>query len=149
MTQDVPIFGGGVTGLEIAAELAARGQNVTLIDDAATASRARTVGVTAHDVVGDRAESAVGQTAATVVVATSSDARNLMLGVKAPRLFGTDRVVALVNDPDRREAFEAANIETVCVSEALTRATTDAVDLEGPTPATPADAIDERRRLGG
>lgn len=149
MTQDVLVLGGGATGLTIATELVASGQNVTLVDDAATVSRARTAGVATREVALDTAEPVVGQTAATVVVATASDARNLLLGAKAPRLFGADRVVALLHDPDRREAFEAADIETICVSEVLTRATADTVGPEDPTAATSSVATTERRGLGG
>jgi Trk K+ transport system NAD-binding subunit len=149
MTQDVLVLGGGATGLTIATELAASGQNVTLVDGAATVSRARTAGVSVSEVALDTAEPAVGQTAATVVVATASDARNLLLGAKARRLFGADRVVALLHDPDRREAFEAADIETICVSEALTRATTDTVGLEDPTAATPSVETTDGRGIGG
>ncbi|WP_276259262.1 NAD-binding protein [Haloglomus litoreum] len=145
MTQEVLVLGGGPIGLEIATELTARGQDVTLLDDTAAASDR----VAASDVAVETAASAVGRTAATVVVATSSDARNLMLGAKAPRLFGADRVVALVNDPDRREAFEAADIEPICVSGALTRATADTFAPADPTPAAPSTESDERKRVGG
>jgi Trk K+ transport system NAD-binding subunit len=148
MTQEVLVLGGGATGLEIATGLAARGQDVTLVDEVAN-SRTRTVGEAAGDVSITTAASVDEQTAETVVVATPSDARNLLLGVKAPRLFGADRVVALLNDPERREAFEAADIETICVSAALTRATTDTFALDGPTPVDPAGETSERREAGG
>jgi Trk K+ transport system NAD-binding subunit len=149
MTQEILVLGGGATGLTIATELAATGQDVTLIDDATTASRARAAGVATREVALDTAESIDGQTAATVVIATPSDARNLLLGAKAPRLFGADRVVALLHDPDRREAFEAADIETICVSEALTRATTDTFALEDPTPTNLSIETSERKGLRG
>lgn len=127
MTQEVLVLGGGATGLAVASELTVRGQTVALVDDAATVDRARETGVTAHESALDTATLAVDRTAATVVVATPCDARNLLLGATAPRAFGADRVVALVNDPTRREAFDAAGIETVCVPQSVARATTDAV----------------------
>lgn len=149
MTQEVLVLGGGATGLEIADELAASGQKVTLIDDAATISRARTAGVAGCEAPLDTANAAVGQAAPTVIVATPSDARNLLLGAKAPRAFGAERVVALLHDPERREAFEAADIETICVSTALTGSVTDTFTVEAPTPATPSDETATRRRLRG
>lgn len=149
MTQEVLVLGGGATGREIATELAARGQDVTLVDEVVTTSGEPSPDVTIQEKVLDTTAAVDGQTAATVVVATGCDARNLMLGVKAPRLFGAERVVALVNDPERREAFETADIETICVSAALTRATTDTFRLEDPTPSDPSVETNERERLEG
>ncbi|WP_255198339.1 NAD-binding protein [Halorarius litoreus] len=165
MTQEILVLGGGATGLEVAGELAADGQSVALVDEAATVERARKTGVVAHESALDTSKLAVEQTAATVVVATPSDARNLLLGATAPHAFGADRVVALVNDPDRREAFEDAGIETVCVSAAVARATTETVAVEtstpptrpeqtppnqlNPTPPNRAAGTDERVRLRG
>jgi trk system potassium uptake protein TrkA len=159
MTQKTLVLGGGPTGLEIATELAGQDQPVAFVDAEPTATRAREAGLTAHESTLQTARPSVDCSAGTVIVATQSDARNLLLATVAPRAFDADRVVALVNDPDRRVAFDDAGIETVCVSRSVARATTDAIAVADPTAvedttsveeSTPADRTtetDERVRL--
>ncbi len=163
MTQKTLVLGGGPTGLEIATELAVRNQSVAFVDGESMANRARETGLTAHESTLETASPSVDYSAETVVVATGSDAQNLLLATAAPRVFDADRVVALVNDPDRQVAFDDAGIETVCVSQAVARATTDSIELaesapvavdeptsiesEESTPADRATETDERTRL--
>jgi Trk K+ transport system NAD-binding subunit len=135
MTQDTLVLGGGPTGLEIAAELATGGRPVTYLDGAAMAKRARKAGLIAHESTLETEAQAIDHAASTVVVATGSDARNLRLAATAPRVFGAERVVALVNDPTRVRAFDHADIETVCVSRTVARAASDAVLAGESTPA--------------
>jgi trk system potassium uptake protein TrkA len=119
MTQEILVLGGGPIGLRIATELSACGNGVVVVDDETVAARARRRGLTAHASSLENATPAIERSAATVVVATPSDSRNLLLAVAAPRAFEAERVVALVNDPERRTVFEEAGIETVCVSGAV------------------------------
>lgn len=139
MTQDTLVLGGGPLGLELATELAARDHSVAFVGDVATAERARGAGLSADESTLATAVPSVDRTASTVVVATDCDARNLLLAVAAPRAFGAERVVALVNDPERRTAFEDAGIETVCVSRIVARAATDAVVPTGERRPSPDD----------
>lgn len=143
MTQKTLVLGGGPTGLEIATELAGQDQPVAFVDAEPTATRAREAGLTAHESTLQTARPSVGCSAGTVIVATQSDARNLLLATVAPRAFDADRVVALVNDPDRRVAFDDAGIETVCVSRAVARATTDAIAVEISTSAEDSISVDD------
>lgn len=147
MTQETLVLGGGATGLEVASELAARGRSVTLVDEATTVGRARRAGVDAHESALDTAKRAVDRTAATVVVATGSDARNLLLAAAAPRSFDAERVVALVNDPRNRPAFDDAGVETVCVSRSVAGETVRAIAAEEPSGSTVASGAAEKVRL--
>ncbi|MFC7176357.1 NAD-binding protein [Halosegnis marinus] len=152
MTHDTLVLGGGPLGLALAAALAERDPSVAFVDGAAMATRARAAGLTAHESTLETAASAVDAPVETVVVATDSDARNLLLAAAAPRELGADTVVALLNDPDRRAAFDDAGIETVCVSEAVARATAESVVLDAALPSTEAtEAAEgrERTRLRG
>lgn len=71
-------------------------------------------------------DAGVGE-ASTVVVATSSDRRNLLIAQLVRARFDAPRTVVLVNDPARRSAIEAAGHEPVCVSSTLSEAVLDAV----------------------
>lgn len=146
MTQETLVLEGGPIGLELAAELAAADQPTTIIDNEQMVRRARAAGLHADESSLEAGTPAVNSAASTVVVATPCDARNLLLAVTASRAIDADRVVALVNDPERRSAFEDAGIETVCVSGAVARAATATIgDEERPTGATgdaaPADEV--------
>jgi len=139
MTHETLVLGGGPVGLELATELASRDQPVVFVGEEPAVGRAREAGLTAQESTLETAASSVDRSAPTVVVATTSDARNLLLAAAAPRTFGAERVVALLNDPDRRTAFDDAGIETMCVSRAVARATTDSVAVAEEEPTVPDD----------
>jgi trk system potassium uptake protein TrkA len=63
----------------------------------------------------------------TVVVATSSDRRNLLIAQLVRAHFDVSRTVVLVNEPTRRDALEAAGHEPVCVSSTLSDAVLETV----------------------
>ncbi|MFB6126837.1 MAG: NAD-binding protein [Halolamina sp.] len=65
--------------------------------------------------------------AETVVVATRSDARNMLLGQAIRTKYPVSRVVVLVNDPDCAESFDDAGFETVCATTTLTEELVEAV----------------------
>jgi trk system potassium uptake protein TrkA len=65
--------------------------------------------------------------AATVVVATRSDARNLLLAQQVRTRFDPDRILVLVHDPVRLAPFAAAGHEPVCATAVLTGAVVDAI----------------------
>jgi Trk K+ transport system NAD-binding subunit len=130
-SYDVVVLGGGPTGVELATELSARGRRVVVFGDETSVKRARRRGLSAHESTLASANQPVECVAETVVVATPSDARTLLLASAAGRTFETDDVVALVTDPATRVAFDDAGIDTVCVATAVSRATTDVVTLDG------------------
>lgn len=137
MRYDVVVLGGGLTGVELAAELSENG-HVAVVGDEPTVTRARQRGLTAHESTLASASPPIDCTAETVVVATRSDARTLLLATAAPRAFETDRVVALITDPELDAAFADAGIDTVCVPTAVSRAAADAVSrVAPPTSDTP------------
>jgi Trk K+ transport system NAD-binding subunit len=146
-SYDVVVLGGGSTGIELATELSGRGRRVAVFDDETAVERARRGGLTAHESPLESANPPLDCSAETVVVATASDARNLLLAAAASRAFGADRVVALVNDPDRRAAYDDAGIDTVCVSRTVARETIDSITLEESTSAARATESTERVRL--
>jgi trk system potassium uptake protein TrkA len=66
---------------------------------------------------------AAGVTAAsTVVVATRSDRRNLLIAQLVTTRFDPERVLVLANAPSRLEPFAAAGHEPVCATTALSAA---------------------------
>jgi Trk K+ transport system NAD-binding subunit len=129
MTQETLVLGGGPIGLHLATELAGQDHAVAVVDVASMVSRARETGLLAYESTLETATPNVDCTAETVIVATPSDARNLLLATAAPRAFDAERVIALVNDPDRLAVFDAAGIETVCVSRAIAAAIVDDISV--------------------
>jgi trk system potassium uptake protein TrkA len=65
--------------------------------------------------------------ASTVVVATPSDRRNLLVAQLVRTTFDVPRVVVLVNVPDRLELLEAAGHEPICATTVLSDALVDRV----------------------
>lgn len=137
MRHDILVLGGGPVGHALAAQFGARDHTVAFVDDdARTIDRARDAGVTAHEAPLETAANPHGLAAATVVAATSSDARNLLLAGAATRAFGADRTVALVNEAANLSAFDDAGVETVHVPAAVAGETAGRV---GDPSAAPPD----------
>jgi trk system potassium uptake protein TrkA len=65
--------------------------------------------------------------ASTVVVATRSDRRNLLIAQLVRTRFDVPRVVVLVNVPERLEPLAEAGHEPVCVTSALADVLTESV----------------------
>jgi trk system potassium uptake protein TrkA len=105
---------GGTIGAAVADRLRADGHSVELVD--ATAGT---------DGAGDDPLSALDDgalaVASTVVVATRSDSRNLLLAQQVSTRFEADQILVLVHDPVRLAPFAAAGHDPVCVTSALTR----------------------------
>lgn len=117
------VLGGGRVGEAVTTRLRLDGYTAALIDEA-------------HDPVdipGVRADPADVQTltevglsdAATVVVATREDTRNLLIAQLVRTNFDVDEVVVLANVPDRIDALEAAGHRPVCATTALSGAITE------------------------
>jgi len=113
---DYCVLSGDSVGDEIADRLRADGHDVQLLD----------VGPPMNDASEPRSTVAVRlDGVSTVVVATRSDGRNLLLAQQAETRFDIDRVLVLVHDPPRLEPFEAAGHEPVCATTALSEAVID------------------------
>jgi len=67
---------------------------------------------------GTLADAGVGD-AATVIVTTRSDSRNLLVAQLVRAHFDVPRLLVLVNDPDRTAALAEAGHEPVCVASAV------------------------------
>ena len=65
--------------------------------------------------------------ASTVIVATASDRRNLLVAQLVRTHFDVPRVIALVNHPDRTPLFTAAGHEPFCVTTVLSDAVGEAI----------------------
>jgi len=71
-------------------------------------------------------EAGVGA-ASTVLVATRTDRRNLLIAQLVRTRFDVPRVVVFVNDPERLSLFTAAGHEPFCVTTALSEAVGEAL----------------------
>jgi trk system potassium uptake protein TrkA len=105
------IAGAGRLGTELAAVLAAAGNEVTLIDLDEERLADAANHVPARMVTGDACEpyllEEAGARAADLLVATTwDDEDNLVISLLAKRQFGIGRVVARVNDPDNAWLFD-------------------------------------------
>ncbi|AUV82470.1 potassium transporter TrkA [Salinigranum rubrum] len=119
------ILGGDHVGVAIAEQLEANGHRIAIVDES----------YDSHDIpgfVGDPSapdalsESGVGA-ASTVVVATRSDRRNLLIAQLVRARFDVPRVITLVNDPDRLSLFVDAGHEPFCVTTALSETVGEAI----------------------
>lgn len=105
------IAGAGRLGTELAAVLAAAGNEVTLIDLDEEKLASAAEHIRARLVAGDACEpyllEEAGARAADLLVATTwDDEDNLVISLLAKRQFAIGRVVARVNDPDNAWLFD-------------------------------------------
>jgi Trk K+ transport system NAD-binding subunit len=119
------ILGGAHIGVAIAERLRAEGQQVAIVDEPSPSEDIPSVvgDPAAMDVL---AESGV-EDASTVIAATKSDRRNLLIAQLVRVQFDVPRVLALVNDPSRRGAFADAGHEPLCVTTMLSEAVGEVV----------------------
>jgi trk system potassium uptake protein TrkA len=107
----VMISGAGAVGRHLAADLAARGHDVTLIEqDPEVIETAKQWAPSVHLLLGDACEPWVLEKAdlratEVVVAATGDDEDNLVTALLAKQEFGVPRVLARVNHPDNEWLF--------------------------------------------
>lgn len=114
------ILGSGPVGVAVARRLRANGHTVRVIDDSIELSEvpAERGDPTNVDLLAD-----VGvDNASTVVVATRSDRRNLLVAQLVSTHFDVPRTIVLANEPPRLSLFEAAGHEPVCATTVLSEA---------------------------
>jgi len=111
------VLGGNHVGEAVASRLHASGHDVVVVTDAPTATDLRTM---AGDPTDLSTLSALGLSdAATVLVATNSDARNLLVAQLVRTQFDVPRTVVLTNDPEQMDAVKAAGHEPICATSAI------------------------------
>lgn len=111
------VLGGNHVGEAIASRLHAGGHDVVVVTDTPTSTDVRTL-------EGDPAElsTLVDLTLAeeaTVLVATRSDARNLLVAQLVRANFDVPRTFVLTNRPDRADSVDAAGHEPICATSAI------------------------------
>jgi trk/ktr system potassium uptake protein len=105
------ISGAGAVGRHLAADLAVRGHDVTLIEqDPDVLETAKQWAPSVHVLLGDACEPWVLEkadlrTTEVVVAATGDDEDNLVTALLAKQEFGVPRVLARVNHPDNEWLF--------------------------------------------
>jgi trk system potassium uptake protein TrkA len=119
------VLGGSHLGVAVARRLLANGDTVTLVDELSPREH-RDLPETAV-VHGDPADTAALEEAglgndSTVIVATQSDSRNLLIAQLVRINFDDPDIVVLTNAPDRLDPIEQAGHESVCATSVLSDA---------------------------
>lgn len=119
------ILGDDNTGIAIAEQLRASGYQVATVSEGPSSATVPTID-------GDPSSVAVLseagiEPASTVVVATRSDRRNLLIAQLVRARSDVSRIIPLVHDPDRFPAFDEAGHEPLCVSTVLSEAVEEVV----------------------
>jgi trk system potassium uptake protein TrkA len=114
------ILGGATVGIALAKQLQAAGHRVAIVDDSYDSPEIP--GFEGDPATVDVLVESGVETAATVIAATGSDRRNLLIAQLVRTRFDVPRVVAFVHDPDRIPLFEDAGHEPFCVTTALAEA---------------------------
>ncbi|WP_423747362.1 cation:proton antiporter (plasmid) [Haladaptatus sp. SPP-AMP-3] len=111
------IIGGGRTGRTLADRLEQRGENPVIVErDDATVAELRRDGYSVVHGNGTKAailKEAGIENATKVAATTGSDDQNILTCQTARTRFGVDDLVAQVNDPENRDAFEDLGVRTV------------------------------------
>lgn len=117
------VLGGGHVGTAVANALREADRSVVLIDESPNRFDGRTIEGDPRNL--ELLEAAGLSAASTVVVATRSDSRNLLVAQLARVRFDVPETVVLVNVPDRLDVVADAGHEPVCATSALS----DALEL--------------------
>ena len=121
---DCYVLGGGRVAAFVARRLRSEGRTVSVVDEAHDPSEAPGVRGDPTDVA-TLNEAGVSE-ASTVIVATPSDNRNLLVAQLVRAYFDVPELLVLVNAPDRCDVLAAAGHRPVCATTALSEALVDA-----------------------
>jgi Trk K+ transport system NAD-binding subunit len=124
--METVIIGGQHVGQKLSESLLAQEIDVVFLeDDSATIDRSLDVGINVQEtnITNIQALSSAGlDQSQTVIVATDTDSKNLLIVQQLRVMFETDRVIVLVNHPQNLDAFDGLDIEVVRSTQALTTA---------------------------
>lgn len=116
-SADIYVLGGAAVGAAVTRRLQEDGHAVALIDESYEASD---IPVHSADPSDARVLAEVGlETASTVIVATTSDSRNLLIAQLVKTRFDTENTVVLVNEPTRIAAIDDGGHDPVCATTVL------------------------------
>jgi len=114
------VLGGEHLGSAIARRLREDGNTVCVVDE--SHDRSETPGIRGDPTDARTLETAGVDSGSTVVVATESDSRNLLIAQVVRAWFDVTDVVVLTNTPDRIDTFTEAGHDPVCATAALSDA---------------------------
>ncbi|WP_135805673.1 NAD(P)-binding protein [Halorussus marinus] len=122
------VVGGGHVGRLLAERLATDYEVTFLATAPEAAQRADESTVTARHVEEISAETldriGAGE-ASLAVVASRTDGSNLLAAQLLRTRFGVDRILMLVNDPDRVDSLETLDVDAVCASDLVASGVND------------------------
>ena len=126
------VIGCGRVGSAVARDLAEEGWDVTAVDEAEEAltrlgPRWSGSFVVGHGMDADILKKAGVPDADAVVVATSGDNTNLVIGQVVQKRWDVPSVVVRVLDPARAEFYAARGLRTICPTQTAISALTDTV----------------------
>lgn len=113
------VLGGEHVGVSVARRLRAAGRSVTVIDEAYDADSDEIPGLRGDPRDVHTLEAAGVTDGSTVVVATPSDSRNLLVAQLVRGHFDVSSLHVLVNSPDRYDLFAEVGYEPICATTAL------------------------------
>jgi trk system potassium uptake protein TrkA len=119
------VLGGRHLGSAVAHRLRADGHPVCIVDE--SYDQSETSGFRGDPTDIRTLEEAGVATASTVVVATASDSRNLLIAQLVRAYFDEITIIVLTNVPDRLELFTEAGHDPVSATSALSDAIVDAI----------------------
>ncbi|MDS0293334.1 NAD(P)-binding protein [Halogeometricum luteum] len=119
------VLGGAHVGTAIAERLRDRGHRVAVIDESYESQDVP--GVTGDPTAVDVLSESGVTSDSTVIVATRSDRRNLLIAQLVRARFDGPRVIVFVHDPERRSLFTDAGHESFCVTTTLSDAVGEVV----------------------
>jgi trk system potassium uptake protein TrkA len=111
------VLGGKQSGLAMAEHLHENGHAVTVVNEVYRSSDVPGIRGDPTDI--DLLEESGLEEASTVVVATKSDARNILICQLVSVNFDVPRTLVLIHDPNRLDPIVEAGHEPICVTAAL------------------------------
>ncbi|MBE3520378.1 MAG: TrkA family potassium uptake protein [Firmicutes bacterium] len=130
------IVGCGRLGSTLALFLSGEGHDVVVIDKDPASFRRLGSGFNGRTITGTGIDEDVLRRAGIekadfVVLATSSDAVNLMAGQVARKIFGVKKVIARIFEPEKEEIYRDLEIEAISFTRVAVREIVDALELDG------------------